>query len=485
MAAIIALAFLLRHDHGAYIGVAAAICVAFAIRQNWRLAIRQVGLLTVATMVFLAPWALYVAFNGGVPRYFDRALEYARLEANATTLKTWPRLNLVPGQPLLGLARPNRPLAQVVWKADIGEARRRSLERRYSLEYVREGDDDAQVYYVRDASEDNIRALADDPAVAGSVGLGRVERPLWREILAYLSPFRLAPAFHSLQNAQTWLFWLFWALPVMAMMLAGWRGIHGRERWPGELAAVVGLSAMTLLVNSGFLRDPLSARLADAIVPPALVGAWLMGLAWTKQVRFRAIEIAGRILSLVILFVTATAVAAIAELPERIDYTGVLDGVQSVRNRVEAVGRLLASPHRQTIAPPSRISVALMPFFEYADRCTSPTDQLIVTGDYSDVLVLAGRGFASDGVVFGVWYSSVAHQADTVADMEAKPALFGLLIGEGELQRRYPQVMNYLARDYAPMADIAIEGDAPVRILVHRRRVAAGVDRETGWPCFT
>jgi hypothetical protein len=126
-----------------------------------------------------------------------------------------------------------------------------------------------------------------------------------------------------------------------------------------------------------------------------------------------------------------------------------------------------------------------MPFFAYADRCTSPTDQLIVTGDYSDVLVLAGRGFASDGVVFGVWYSSVAHQADTVAQMEAKPALFGLLIGEGELQRRYPQVMNYLARDYAPMADIAIEGDAPVRILVHRRRAAAGVDRETGWPCFT
>jgi hypothetical protein len=483
MAAIIALAFLLRHDHGAYIGVAAAICVALASRP-WRLAARQVGLLTVATSVFLAPWVLYVALNGGLPSYFDRALEYARLEANATTLKDWPQLNLVPGQPLLGLARPNRPLAQVLWKADIGEARRRSLEQRYNLEYVRQGDDHAQVYYVHDASADNIRALADDPAVAGSVGLGRVERPLWREVLAYLSPLRLAPALHSLQNAQTWLFWLFWTLPVVALILAGWHGIRGRERWPGELAAIAGLSAMTLLVNSGFLRDPLSARLADAIVPPALVGAWLVGLTWTKRVRFRGLLTAGRTLSFVVLFVTATAVAAIAELPERIDYTGIRDGVHGVRNRAAAVGRLLASPHRQTIAPPSRVSAALMHFFEYIDRCTSPSDQLIVTGDYSDVLILAGRGFASDGVVFGVWYSSVAHQAETVAHLEAKPALFSLLIGEDELRQRYPNVLDYLARDYAPMADIVTEGDAPVRILLHRRRVATGVDGETGWPCF-
>ena len=75
-----------------------------------------------------------------------------------------------------------------------------------------------------------------------------------------------------------------------------------------------------------------------------------------------------------------------------------------------------------------------MPFFSYLDRCTSSADQLIVTGDYADVLVLADRGFASDGVTFGVWYSSVAHQADTIADMQARPALFTVLMDEAELR---------------------------------------------------
>ena len=88
------------------------------------------------TAVFVAPWALYVALNGGLVNYFDRALEYARIEANATTLKTSPRFTLVPGQPLFGLARPNRPLAQVSWKAGTTDTQRQSLEQRYGLEYV-------------------------------------------------------------------------------------------------------------------------------------------------------------------------------------------------------------------------------------------------------------------------------------------------------------------------------------------------------------
>ena len=118
------------------------------------------------TAVFVAPWALYVALNGGLVNYFDCALEDARIEANATTLKTWPRFTLVPGQALIGLARPNRPLAQVSWKAGTTDTERQSLEQRYGLEFVTEGDE-ARFYYVHDTTPGNIEALADDPNVAG------------------------------------------------------------------------------------------------------------------------------------------------------------------------------------------------------------------------------------------------------------------------------------------------------------------------------
>jgi cellobiose-specific phosphotransferase system component IIB len=130
------------------------------------------------------------------------------------------------------------------------------------------------------------------------------------------------------------------------------------------------------------------------------------------------------------------------------------------------------------------VSAGLMPFFGYLDRCTSPADQLIVTSDYADILVLAGRGFASDGVTFGVWYSSVAHQARTIEDMRARPALFTILIGEPQLRARYPQVADYVAMDFKPMADIDIEQFGRVPLLVHRDRPSSSIDRETGWPCF-
>jgi hypothetical protein len=483
MAAVIALAFLLRHDHGFYIGVAAALCVMLAIRHHWKLAIGRAAILTLVTAALLLPWALYVALNGGLLNYFDRALEYARIEANATTLKVSPRFALVRGQPLLGLARPNRPLAQVEWKVGLTDAERQSLEQRYGLERVREADG-THFYYVHDARAENIRRLADDPRVAGTTGLGRVVRSSWREFIADISPLRLAPALHSIQNAQAWLYWLFWVLPAACAVLVAARTLQGRERWSGELPAVIGLGAMTLLVDSGFLRDPLSDRLADAFAPPALLGAWLLGQVWMPVGHYGRFRLAARIVSLAMLFVTTMAVAAIAEVPERLDYSGIREGISGVRARAAMITRVLASPHRQTLAPPSRVSNALMPFYAYVDRCTSRDDRLIVTGDYADVIVLAGRGFASDGVTFGVWYSSVAHQAQTITEMRGRPALLTILLSETEFRRRYPQVADYVAREYVPMTDIASSEAGRVRILVNRARRATRTDPATGWLCF-
>ena len=107
-----------------------------------------------------------------------------------------------------------------------------------------------------------------------------------------------------------------------------------------------------------------------------------------------------------------------------------------------------------------------------------------MTGDYADVLVLAKRGFASDGVTFGVWYSSVAHQMSTIEEMRLRPALLTVLVDAKPFETRYRYVADYIAQEYKPIADIAVEETSGVRILVDRSRVAKGVDRETGWPCF-
>jgi hypothetical protein len=83
-----------------------------------------------------------------------------------------------------------------------------------------------------------------------------------------------------------------------------------------------------------------------------------------------------------------------------------------------------------------------------------------------------------------VWYSSVAEQERTVADMKIRPALLTVLVGEKEFQARYPEVADYIAREYEPMADIEIGEVGRVHVLAHRRRSPRSRDAETGWPCF-
>jgi hypothetical protein len=563
----IAVAFLLRHDHGLYIGIASAVCVALAgrrrpsrlrqgrvatrpddavpagrsasadrpgearqsaegataagLREMSTAAARRVAGLTAATAAFLLPWILFITLNGGLSAYFETALEFARGEANASNLRSWPRPTLVPGQPIIGLAPPDRPLAQVEWTPETDAALRRTLEARYGLELVRQGDE-VSFYYVRDTSAGNLEALGDDPHVAGTTGLGRVNQPAWRRWLAVLSPLRAAPAFHSAANADAWLFWLFWSLPVIGTvalairaapptlrlrrcrvavrpdqaMLAGRSALadrpgglrrpgRGGERWPGEFAVVAALILMSLFVNAGFLRDILRTRFSDAIVPPALLGAWLLGLCWVWRWDRRGWQRAMQAASLIVLIITVTAVTTIAETGERLALTGVGDGVQGVRSRAAAVSQLLAGPHRQALAPSSRQAEALMPFFAYLDRCTSPDDRLIVTGESPDVVVLSGRRFASDGAVFGAWYSSATHQDRTLARLRIQPALFVLRMDAPAFRARFPSIDAYIRDAYEPLAEVPVDGAETVPILVLQDRSADGVDQATGWPCFT
>jgi hypothetical protein len=111
---------------------------------------------------------------------------------------------------------------------------------------------------------------------------------------------------------------------------------------------------------------------------------------------------------------------------------------------------------------------------------------VIVTSEYPDVLVLAGRRFAGDGVVFGVWYSSVERQDDTLEQIKRDPALFTLHMGDYEsFTERYPLIDGFVREAYEPMAEVPVPEADNVRIVRLRDRQVVGTDADTGWPCFS
>jgi hypothetical protein len=377
----IAFAFLLRHDHGVWIGLATGVYITLTNRGGTvRTALGRGAVVVGTTLGLLLPWLIFLALNGSAISYVETALEFARAEANASTLKTWP----------------------------------------------------------------------------------------W---------------FGTASNPETWLFWLFWGLPVAAAVLVVRRSIRGHESWPGQLAAVGTLVVLAACVNAGFLRDLLRTRIADAVVPASLLGAWLLGIPWTGTWRHPAARRLARLASALVVAVSYVAIAQLPEVRDRIERANLGVGIRGVTARLTGNARLLRLPHRQAEVPPSRPAAALMPFFEYLDRCSAQTDRLIVTGEYPDIGVLAARPFASDGVVFGAWYSSSVRQDRTLGRLRGRPALFVILLDEPGFRARFPVIAAYIDNEYQPLATIEEPG-LRVPILVHARRTAPRVDMNTGWPCF-
>jgi hypothetical protein len=95
-AVLVAIAFLFRHDHGLYLGVACAIAIALSA-PDVTAAARRVALLGVTVAVLLAPWALAVQHYEGLVPYFVSAIGFSRREADISILRDWPQLHLSAG----------------------------------------------------------------------------------------------------------------------------------------------------------------------------------------------------------------------------------------------------------------------------------------------------------------------------------------------------------------------------------------------------
>jgi hypothetical protein len=387
-AGLTALAFLMRHDHGLFIGVACAAAIVLSASALVDAA-RRLALFTGVVAALLVPWAVWVQYYKGLISYFETGIAVSRREADISVLRDLPHLELT-----AGLTTP---------------------------------------------------------------------------------------------NAQAWLYWLYWALPVACLALAVWRRITRRERWAGEWTAVVSIAVIALALDASFLRSPLETRLADAIVPACLLGAWLLGLAWTMT-GGRAIVIPVRLAASLVLAVTTVVIWRVGDVHDKLDEVGVFeDDLEHLQEHTAFVVQELTRPEMDERKLPSRVSAGLVPFMHYVNRCTTASDRLLVSGPYPDVFVLARRGFAGGHIAFREgFYQSDADQDLTLERMKRQsvPLVVLPLDDQDAFERSFPKIQAHLTAAYDVMTEIAVDGLKGVRILVERARARTGTDSDTGWPCF-
>jgi hypothetical protein len=286
-------------------------------------------------------------------------------------------------------------------------------------------------------------------------------------------------------NWEVWLFYLFYAMPLLSLWVAWLRARGGRERWAGESAGVIALAITAIVMNLGFIRTPLSARLPDAAAPAAMLGAWLIGAAF--DARATTVRRLALVAAAVIVAVTARAVSVIGDVPGELNRAGILNRPGAMTDRIDDLNERLHKTMPQGSHIPSRNSEALLPFYGYVERCTSPDDRLVMTGLSPDVFVLANRGFAGGQMAYRpAFYASDADQRRAIARMQSQSVPFVIVALEEERGFRgsLPLVAAYVDSHYEPLALIAVPDTRGLQLYVERGRHAVGTDSATGWPCY-
>jgi len=274
------------------------------------------------------------------------------------------------------------------------------------------------------------------------------------------------------------LVYMLYLLPLIAIGILLARGT--RRDWPAVAGRIAPVAVVALLVDFSFIRDPLNTRLADAIVPAVILGAWLISRAFSASSR-REFTVP---LALAFTLLMGASVVTVGFTHEEINRAGLLGRARDIPSRfAERTTDLRARFTDYQLTPAAR---RLLPFFSYVDRCTSADDRLLVGGFMVELPFYAQRLFAAGQEYFGSYFGSAANQRFAFDRLQRQRVPFVIVPSDSqaEFDQGFPLVAGYVRARYAPLTDVRMDDEQTIHILVNREMPAAGRDAETGWPCF-
>ena len=385
LAAFVQVAFLFRHDHGLYIGTAAAVAVGLGgdAPRPTRATFERLAVFALLGLLAAAPYLGYLAANGGIIRYFARGVAVSAAEAAGNHL--------------------------------------------------------------------------------------------------FVPPFGTGVSLEK--NYEAFLFFLFYLIPVIAAV-AVFLDVrsHGRR---ARVAQVVPLIVLSLLIDRAFLRDELWTRLVDAFGPAALLFAWLYGE--TARVGSERRRWFYRTAALAATGFCAIAVMEIGRVPEQLNRAGFFNGLRRLPERFGERSEQLHDRFNEHLMP-SRAALALVPFFQYVDRCTTVEHRLLLPGLIPEVAVYAGRPVAGGRLTLLAGYNDTPDDRRDLQqrlDRQIVPYVVVTPNDKGAVWSAYPELATLVRTHYRPLTTYTSDsGDPVVEVFVSQTLPVRRTDSTTGWPCF-
>jgi hypothetical protein len=296
-------------------------------------------------------------------------------------------------------------------------------------------------------------------------------------------------------NGVAWLYYFEIALPILALFVLGLSRDAFRPGWPHAIQKIVLVAILGLILDAGFLRSPLQARVADPTVPHAILLAWLAmavpRLLFARSSLRPAIEPWAIPVRVVAILATISVVFVLGSiftnrLSERFEDAYLTEGPRVAIARARTVSQNVRTDWDLASWRNRPGRSGLMTLALYLNTCTPPGARVFIQPYLPQVLGMAQRGFAAGfGDLRPGFFDEPEFEALAMRRMRGQDVPVVLLDVKDSLENfreSFPTLTAYFDAAYDTAATETFDDRFGVTLLVKRGRQGGTFD-PLGWPC--
>ena len=455
MAVAVAVAFLLRHDLGVFLG-ASVVAMMVAYHGVSRQTLISAARVAAIAVLIVAPYLVWVQVFEGLGTYVREGMVFSQREAQRANWWTPPPFAVDSSRPMFERFA-HGPVVNVRWQPDAAEASIADAESRHRLVRQALNSPQSWTYEMRRWSSSDIERLVKDPLAADTQGIDRSAYSLQVSaptgITSWLvNVYGPGEGLRFRANATAALFYLVWVVPIAAAVVLA-------RAWSTSTPTTRALVAISLVMqfamNLTMLRDPIETRIRDVLVPVSLLIAWLSGRYWQATLAGQGSRatasmwstVIRRVAVAVVLLLIVGGTAAVGDASTQIERTNVANGIDGINLRLRTIRRALSPPDQRTgpLAPAYRTLVTSLA------RCTPPGSRLLTLTFAPEIFFYTHRGFAGGHVSFSPGYYTSDRDATVLLQrVSSEDVPFVILDSqtEGEMLGDYPRIGSYVRSNY-------------------------------------
>jgi hypothetical protein len=298
-------------------------------------------------------------------------------------------------------------------------------------------------------------------------------------------------------NGVAWLYYIEILLPCFALLLLAASRDGFRPTWPRARSKLVLVAALAAILDAGFLRSPLEARLADPSVPIVILVAWLC-VALASLVRSSGSLNASvqrfawpvRLVSLSAgAVVMAVIVATVSDdLYERLDKSAMTDRFGKPFERVTSVAKQVRLDWdlASWMSRPERHDLVTLSL--YVNACTTPNDRVLVQAYLPQVVALARRAFAGGHADLRPGFFKTEEAQRLVLDRLQRQSVPLILLETGDslagFRELFPIVFAHIDQHYRVAGTRVFDQRFGLTLYVRKDLTPTSTWAPLDWPCY-